>query len=244
MKSVLRSVVSLGAVAAVFGAAGAVQADMISNAGFETMVSTTGTLPNGYGYWRGDMSTIVGTENDILPFEGICMLRFDNTTRNGASGAVGAEIWQIIDVSSYESMIRSGNGQIDAGAYFNRVNQSFGSAVDTMFSIGVYAYAGSADTFPSQWTHNELGSSQSAFASDGDLQSWQQASLSFLLPQATDFVVLRLSATENIFNDVSGAEFAGHYVDGVGFTIIPTPASLLCLAPAGLLALGRRRRHA
>ncbi len=245
MKLFKNSMVVVGAVAVIGAAAGTAQADLMVNRGFETMVPTTGILPTDYGYWRGDMTTIVAAENDINPFEGVCMLRFDNTTRRGASAAVGSELWQIIDVSSYESMIRSGNGRIEASAFFNRVANPLGTAVDTMFSIGVYSYAGSVDTFPSQWGHSELGSSQSTIYSDDNTESWEQAMLSFVLPEATDFVALRVSATEDMFNDLTGSEFAGHYVDGVGFTIIPTPASLLCLLPAaGLMGIGRRRRIA
>lgn len=240
MKSSLHKLALIGAVA-IIGAAGTAQADLMVNGGFETMVPTTGTLPDGYGFWRGDMSTIVEAENSINPYEGVCMLRFDHTTRNGASGSVGAELWQIIDVSAYQSLIRSGRGSIEAGAYFNRVNAEL---ADTMFSIGLYSYAGSANTFPSQWNNSELSSAQTTLISDGNVESWERAMLSLVLPEATDFVVLRISATENVFNNTSGQEFAGHYADGATFNIIPAPSALLCLAPLGLMGIGRRRRTA
>jgi len=210
------------------------------------MVDTTGTLPDASGYWRGDMSSITLGENGINPFEGVSMLRFDNTTRRGASAAVGAEVWQIIDMSTYQAAIRAGNGSIDAGAYFNRVGDSQGTAIDTLFSVGVFAYSGSMDTFPTQWAHSEIGSGQTNLVSDSSLESWQRAGLSFILPEATDFIVIRLSATENMFNDLSGTEVAGHYVDASTFEfhVVPAPATILCLLPAGLMSIGRRRRVA
>lgn len=246
MKTSTFSAILFGTAAAIGTFAGTAQADLTANGGFETMVQTTGTLPDAAGYWRGDMTSIVLGENDINPYEGVCMLRFDNTTRSGASAAVGSELWQIIDLSAYQSAIRAGNGSVDAGAFFNRVGNPQGTAMDTMFSVGVYAYAGSMDTFPSQWYHNELGASQSTLFSDDNLQSWQHSAVSLILPEATDFVVIRIGATENVFNDLFGSEFAGHYADGVtfDFNIVPAPSALLCLLPAGLMGLGRRRRTA
>ncbi len=232
-----------GAAAVACSMFGATRADVITNAGFENMISTTGPLPTDYGYWRGDMTNIVHGENDIIPFEGVCMLRFDHTTAHGSSPSIGSELWQIIDVSSYMPLIRSGGAIADAGAWFNRVGVPVETPVDTMFSLGVYAYAGEVGSFPGQWGHRELGSAMLAFESDGYAETWEQIALRWNLPDATDFIAIRVSASENVYNDVTGNEFAGHYVDGVGFTIIPTPASIACLLPASLLLLGRRQRR-
>ncbi len=246
MKASTFSVVLFGTAALLGTLAGTAQADLAANGGFETMVQTTGALPTAAGYWRGDMSTIVLGGNGVNPYEGVAMLRFDYATARGASSAVGSELWQIIDLSAYQSAIRAGNGVIDASAFFNRVNTSQGTTIDTMFSVGVYAYAGSMSTFPSQWYRSELGVGQSSFISDSSLESWQQAVATLVLPEATDFVVIRLGATENSFNDLAGTEFAGHYADAATFElhIIPAPSALLCLLPAGLMGLGRRRRTA
>ena len=246
MKKSKISVILVGTFAAIGTIAGTAQADLMANGGFETMVNTTGTLPQSAGFWRGDLSSIVLGQNGINPFEGVNMLRFEYATTRGASSAVGSELWQIIDLSTYQSAIRAGNGVIDAGAFFNRSSDGQPTAIDTMFSVGVYAYAGSMNSFPSQWLHGELGASQSTFLSDGNIESWQHAAASLILPEATDFVAIRIAAIENMFNDVAGTELAGHYADGVtfDFTIVPAPSALLCLLPAGLMGMGRRRRTA
>jgi len=243
MKASKTGVLIVGAAAALGTLAGTVQADLMSNGGFETMVSTTGTLPDGYAFWRGDHSSIVLAENDITPWEGVQMLRFNYTHRTGPTASVGSELWQVIDVSSYQSLIRSGQGSVQAGAFFNRVNSDL-APVDTMFSVAVYAYAGDASSFPNQWGHGELSSRQNTLLSDGEIETWEQALVDMLLPTATDFVVIRISATENVFNDINGVEFHGHYADGVEFGIIPTPSALVCLLPVALLGIGRRRRSA
>ncbi|MCC6908448.1 MAG: hypothetical protein IT430_10940 [Phycisphaerales bacterium] len=245
MKPSKYTVLLIGAAAAI-GTAGVAEADvLVANGGFETMTETTGALPTGYGYWRGDLSSIVEQENDIRPFEGVNMLRFNATTVNGAAPSMGSELWQLVDLSDYRSMINSGNGRIDGSAFFNRVADNYSIDVDTMFSVGLYAYSGDASTFPAQWGHNELGATQSSIHSDGNVGTWEEARLSFILPEETDFIAIRIAVSEDVYNDVAGQEFAGHYVDGVGFTIIPAPASVLCLLPAaGFLGIGRRRRTA
>lgn len=224
--------------------AGSAQAVQVPNSGFETMGSTTGTLPTDYGYWQGDMTDIILSENGIVPCEGVCMLRFDHTTRFGAEYTTGSELWQIIDVSAHMPLIRSGNAQVQADAWFNRVANPFDSAIDTMFDLSVFAYAGSVASFPNQWNNSELASGISILYSDSDVETWERAAVTFDVPDMTDFIVLRVCATENVFNDLTGDEFAGHYVDCLGFNIVPSPASLLYLAPVGMLALGRRRRSA
>ncbi len=240
MKASKLSVLFIGAAGAIGLLAGATQADVI-NGGFEIMTVTTGTLPDGTGYWRGDLSNIVESENDITPWEGVQMLRFQNTHRNGPTSSVGAELWQVIDVSSFQQAIRSGIASVSASSFFNRVSSNLGP-VDTMFSLGMYAYSGDASTFPSQWGRTELAARQTTIYADGSVETWEQALVDMLLPTATDFVVLRISATENVFNDLSGSEFHGHYADGVEFQIIPAPSALVCLLPVALMGMGRRRR--
>lgn len=82
------SVLSASAIVAIGAAAGTAQADLMVNGGFETLVTTTGTLPDGYGFWRGDMTSIVQAENDITPWEGVQMLRFVHTHRTGPTAAI------------------------------------------------------------------------------------------------------------------------------------------------------------
>lgn len=229
-----------GAVLATSACVSPVLGDVI-NADFETMTNTVGSLPTDYGYWRGDGSDITGAANGINPFEGQRMLRFRHTTANGPAGSVGSEIWQIIDVSDSIGTIRSGNASVNISAWFNRIAQSQNNDVDTAFSVSVSAYAGSVGSFPNQWNQSELAASSSFLNSDNNINSWEMSSVSLNLPELTDFIVVRLSATEDMFNDISGDEFYGHFVDGLTYNLVPAPAALAGLLPVAFMARRRRR---
>ena len=81
----------------------------------------------------------------------------------------------------------------------------------------LFAYAGGPSTFPQQredLTH--LATADAVIFSDGDLETWELASVDFALPLGTDFVGIEVIAGENIFNNVStGPEYDGHFADDV-----------------------------
>ena len=43
------------------------------------------------------------------------------------------------------------------------------------------------------------------------------------LPKNTDFLVIQLLAAENVFNDLNGVEFDGHYADSTFVTLVRDP---------------------
>ena len=79
---------------------------------------------------------------------------------------------------------------------------------------------------------------------DGDPSTWEIASASLLLPIGTDSLAVRLTTSENVFNDGSYPEFDGHYADVVSaeMVIIPEPATLLLLLGGGAVLLRRRQK--
>jgi hypothetical protein len=66
---------------------------------------------------------------------------------------------------------------------------------------------------------SDPGSVGEVVFSDGDAATWESVASHLQLPPTTGFVALRVSASENIFNDSSGTEFDGHYADRVQFEI-------------------------
>jgi len=114
-------------------------------------------------------------------------------------------------------------------ASFNRILGD--SSTDTAFGVSIFAYAGSPSSFQSQWdAQSHLAQSDGQIITDGILSTWEVASTTLTLPAGTNFVGIQLYARENVLDERSGLEFAGHYADDVKLTlvnteVVPEPAS-------------------
>ena len=218
-----------------------VHATIITNPGFETFEFVGPAIASTFGDWEGDRSAIVKTENGITPLEGIRMLRFDFTFVNTA-GSTSADIHTLIDVSAYSALISSGFAKADATAFFNRV--SVDAQTDTRFLIQVRALSGLPSGFPS----GQLANGFAEVFTDNLASTWQAATAELLLPSNTSYLAIIVSATEDVFDDVSFPEFDGHYVDNVSLNItaIPEPASIAIwsvIGGIGLIAGWRKHRR-
>lgn len=219
------------------------RANIVINPGFEAMESIGIDLPDSYGDWDGDDGVIVTEENGIVPFEGEQMLRFDATTQNGASSATTCEIYQILDIAGYEDLISGGNAIASGSINFNRIAGD--AQTDTHFGMVLMAYDGSPSTFPTRWVSDGYDSSLAWEAddiySDSDPLLWEEVSCSLHLPTDTTFLVVKIAADEDIFNDYSYPELDGHYADASSVEIVPEPGTI-CLLGFGILGLLRRRK--
>jgi len=220
------------------------RADIVANGGFESGLASGLHLPMSYALWSGDISETVAAENGIIPFEGTQMVHFMYTTPHGpAAGPIGSELWQIVDLSAYRALINAGRAVATAEGWFNRID-SEDPNIDTQFSIVLSAYSGAAADFPGMWKQSELALSEGFAISDSNIRTWEIATTSMLIPTGADFLVYRITATEDVFDDASGVEFHGHYGDAFSLEIteVPAPASLTMLL-SGALATGVRRRR-
>ena len=236
--------VAIIAIALGLGFAPGAHANLITNPSFETPEATHifghPGLPAIFGDWGGDLSEIVVAENGIAPLDGAHMLRFDATGNNADPLLNSSEVWQTVDVSGYATEIAQGDATANLSAFFNRVCGD--SQTDTGFGVRVYAFAGAPGSLLTQvvgGTHLDVIGN--GIGTDGDPSTWEMVSTSLLLPTGTDFLAVRLAASENVFNDGIHPEFDGHYADLVSANIIPEPATLLLLS-VGFLGLTRYRR--
>jgi hypothetical protein len=155
------------------------------------------------------------------------MLSFLATLTGGPSpSATSCDAWQAIDVSAFSSLITSGQAKFNASAYFNRVP---GDALsDTLFSVEVRAYSGDVSNFPAA-INSPLERAIADMVSDADVNTWELAQSSLVLPANTSYVAIFVRATENVFNEPDrSTEFDGHYSDLVSASIsaVPEPDSL------------------
>ncbi|MGE0554322.1 MAG: hypothetical protein AB7R55_12920 [Gemmatimonadales bacterium] len=109
--------------------------------GFELQAYRTGVspvIPSGTGYWQGDLATIVtGAENGISPESGAKMLRCDASGPfGGGAGFVGCEVYQILDVSQFASLIDQDSVTLEATV---RVNRVAGDSEDRQGAGGIAA---------------------------------------------------------------------------------------------------------
>ena len=220
-------------------------AQNLLNGSFETTVVTTATyvppLPAAAGYWLGDNSAIVPARDGITPHGGGQMLQFRYADiYSFASPAGSCEVFQLVDLSAYGSLISTGNAVARAGAVLNRVAGD--SQTDTGMYLRLMAYAGHPSTFPAQHLGGELADEIDVVWTDAAIATWESAAIDMPLPAATGFVAVKLGASETVYNDITGVEFDGHYADAVTLEIVPEPAAPALLALGGLAALRRRRR--
>jgi len=187
-------------------------------------------------------TAIVGTTSGVIPYGGSQMLQFKGTNFHGAGSSSTSRVFQLIDVSAYNSLIVSGNATVKASVQFNRVN--IDSQTDTLFAIKLMAYDGSPSTFDTRWETNHYNSTLSHTANsiylDDNPQTWEKLEHQLALPSETTFVALGLFIYENIYNDYSYPEFDGHFADAVSVEIIPEPTSIVLLA-FGMLIFKKKK---
>lgn len=178
------------------------------------------------------------------------MLHFTYTAVGGPGGAEASQVVQLIDLSAYSAAVSAGLLQASASADFNRVAGD--AETDTSFALTFFAMEGDPADFSTKFQAGEWIKPISAGSvlSDGDPDTWETASATYLLPTNTDYLALQVRAFENIENDWTGTEFDGHYAVNVtaSFDTIPEPNTFAICAVLGLTGAGvgwwRRRRKA
>ena|ERR1051326_5341960 len=201
-------------------------AALLVDAGFEnkpdgTAWGSTLTFSTN-GIWTLDAGSYRSARNGITPYEGTQMLSFDATAQ------ASTDIYQLVDVSAYSSLIATGGVTFTLSAYFN-APAAHSNALEilayfeTSTPLNSSAYDGVA---ASAWT-----------VIDPNPSTWQQLSLSYKPPAGTHFLAFGLNSM--IDGHVS-------YADAVDVTIqgVPEPgvAPLLVIG-AVILCRTRLRRQ-
>ena len=185
------------------------------NPAFESPV-LVGFLPNAPGSWRGDVAVSVGADRGITPRSAPNMLRFDATGDVGSTNTLASQQWQIIDVSTLAADIAAGRVRADASAWFNRVVGD--STTDRRFDIRLLAFDVAAVDLPAAYVAGtQLAVQAASIQTVGNV--WQQAALNMTLPAGTRLLLVEIYAFEDVLNDGTTPEFAGHYADDISLVL-------------------------
>ena len=206
------SLVFLAVLTLLFGSIGYADTNLVANSKFQNGETIDTGLPTVFRVWAGDTTSLVEAENGITPFKGRRMLRFDKTFFTVPTER-DSSVWQLIEVSRFSNLTARGRLSVSASARFNRVDQ--GSTTDTEFVIEVQAFGGVPATFPFDVNNNFVANARATFNSDSDTATWESLGVELVLPAGTQYIGVALSAVEDVVNDSSPPEFAGHFADDV-----------------------------
>ncbi|NIP25986.1 MAG: hypothetical protein GWN67_16725 [Phycisphaerae bacterium] len=197
--------------------------NLLVNGGFETMEILSGGWPTEYGDWSGDHCYIFGRYGDVWPFQGSRLMQFSGTSSFGCGGGAESQVYQIVDVNAFSDAITDERATASASVYFNRLPGD--AETDTEFSLNVRAFAGDPGSFPSLQGMGgmHLAEASASIFTDGDPATWQQCQVQLALPADTDYVVVGISAIENIYNDPCWPEFDGHCADAASLIMVVDP---------------------
>lgn len=191
--------------------------NLLQNASFEGPVAS-GTAPTAPGAWRGDATQSV-TPVGLSAQDGQNVLQFIATGGPVASTTTTAsQLWQLVDVSQYGSLIDAGLVGLTGRGWFNRVG---GATSDSLFSVRIYAFSGPTPEFPARYAGQAwLARGVADLKTDGNVITWQEAVAAMTLPAGTRYVAIEVIAFEDVVNDGPGTpEFLGHYADGASLVL-------------------------
>jgi len=157
--------------------------NVVINGGFETAVTIPGGRPSGFGYWQGDTSEILSTSDGIVPYEGRGMLHFISS--DGGAYWNSCDVWQLVDMTPFESAINSGWAVASLSAYFNRVLGD--SETDTAFGVVTAAFTGSTSGWVGRFGSGDyLAYAARDLFTDGDPLTWEHLMIDLPMPAGTN----------------------------------------------------------
>lgn len=211
----------------------------VMNAGFEFGVATPGPTPLASpGIWGGEPHAFVGPSLGITPMAGNRMLQFRQTTLAGPGPDVRSTVSQVVNMSPWAVQIAGGGVIVSFSSWFNRAVGTLPVQSDSMFTVRILSFSSATNALN---LSSPTLTSTASFLSDANPFTWQNLGTKITLPITTTHIAVQLEAEENVFNNLTGPEFSGHFADNAGFQVMPAPGAAVLLGLGGLM-MSRRRR--
>lgn len=196
--------------------------NLVLNPGFESNTVRIGGLPTATGFWQGD-SVRTGISEPIVARSGSQALQFIHTNAIGPSAeGVSSQLWQLFDLSAIAADVDAGRVTAAAAAWFFRSVGGPGS--DDRFDLRIGAYRGTLAEFPASYASPAgVRLADEVTTVTVPVGAWTGAQRNFAVPPGTRYLALEIYAYENVQNDATRPEFAGHYADDLVLTLARTP---------------------
>lgn len=181
--------------------------------------SLGGGLPDATGEWGTTraihVSNLVSTP-EITPADGFKVARFNYTGGGGATPSDNCYLYQLVDMSPYPARVSSGKMVARLSYKANRLSGD--ANTDDKFSAAIVALNGDPANFATDLP-NHTRIATAFLHTDNDPATWEPISVELQVPTGTTYLAIRIAALENVWNDVSGIEFDGHFADQVTLSL-------------------------
>jgi hypothetical protein len=188
------------------------------NCGFDVKSrAAVGEVPVDFGYWSGPAYVLTGMTPEVKPANGPGMLQFlDNASAPGTD----SEVWQLVDMAPFKTMLAGGNAQADLSAFFNRIHSD--APAGQKFGLTLAAFHGTAAQARALWESrgtSALALADKELTTDDSPATWEKLAVSAKLPPGTDFVIVGIRAIAPKHTDGTAPIFPGHFADLVDLEI-------------------------
>ncbi len=195
-------------------------------------------VPRQPGFWSGDVTEVVGAEQQITPKAGRSMLRFVSTSPADESPAfnVASELWRLVDLDEVRQQLGADHSPVDLElrltATFNGVPPSAGR--QPKCGLKMIATDAASPAAHAIWLQSGLTNAQSDNPAatyvmgeqqlffDPDPGSWQRLTVQLHAPATARYLMLycHVHDSSDAARDTS-VRFEGQYVDEIELTAQP-----------------------
>jgi len=177
---------------------------------FNTPKSYASNRPKIVGGWSGDLVSIAGRYEDVVPRRGNGMLQFQGTSAQAdMRSTTVSQLWRIVDLYEVAKKMGRRPERVTLSAWVNSVTGN--AQTDRAFRFGLSCHEEITEALDEDSAVTTKV--KTSLFSDSDPGTWERADLQLQLPSKLRYLVIMVGASEDVFDDTEGPEFEGHFLD-------------------------------